>query len=126
MFVFACILFTVSCQKKDNTPADLSKVVVTFTSPAAQHVYHTGDAVHISADVSYNAEIVGVGIQIIDSATDSVLFAEDHDLHTDHYSVNESWANTLTDSATLYAKITVFVANSTDKAERTVYFTTKP
>src|SRR4051812_42577792 len=96
LVVFACILFTGSCQKKDDTPADLSKVSVAFASPSTQQVYHTSDTIHINAAVSYNAEIIGVGIEIVDSATDSVLFAEDHDLHTDHYTIDESWVNTLT------------------------------
>lgn len=124
--VFASILLMASCQKKDTTPADLSKVTVTFASPLAGQVVHVNDTVQVSAEVSYNAEIIGVGIQIIDTATSDVVFAEDHDLHTDHYSIDESWVNTLTDSTVLCAKVTVFVANSDERTERLTYFTAKP
>jgi hypothetical protein len=126
LLVFAPILLMLSCQKKDNTPADLSKVLVTFATPATQQVYHTGDTININANVTYASEIIGIGLQIIDTAKDSVLYDEDHDLHTDHFALSGSWINELSDSTTLELKVTVFVANSAEKAERTIYFISKP
>ena len=126
LLVFACILLALSCQKKDNTPADLSKIAVTFITPAAQQLYHKNDTVQINASVTYISEITGVGMQIIDSATDDVLFEDDHDLHTSHYSISESWVDTLSANATLSVVVTVFVANTTGKAERSISFRSLP
>ena len=126
LLVFAWIPLAISCQKRDTTPADLSKVTVTFITPAPQQVYHKGDTVQISANVSYTSEITGIGVQIIDSATGSLLFENDHDLHTDHFALSESWVDTLSENTTLRLIVTVFVANTSAKAERSIYFRSLP
>lgn len=120
------LLSLASCQKKDETPVDLSKVSVIFTSPVSGHTYHKGEVVVITADASYISEITGIGVQVIDTASGDVVFEADHDLHTDHYTLDESWENTLADSAVVEVKVFVFVANSTTAAERSVYFTSVP
>src|SRR4051812_45045493 len=118
---FALVACISSCQKKDNTPVDLSKVTVAFISPVDGQIYHTGDTININTNVSYIGEIAGIGIQIIDSATDSVLFEDDQDTHTDHFNFSSSWENTCTDATTLQVKILVFVANNTtEPAERSI------
>jgi hypothetical protein len=124
--VVAWVVLAASCQKKDTTPVDLSKVSVTFTNPKAGEIFHKGDTLRITAEVAYISEINGIGIQIIDTATGTVLLEEDHDLHMDHFTLPAEWADTLSESATLQVKVTVFVANSTMPAERSAYFVTTP
>ena len=126
LLVFAWILVGLSCQKKDNTPGDRSKVTVTFTSPAPRQTYHKGDTVQVNTNVGYVSEILGIWVQIIDTATGEKLFEDNHDTHTDHFSFPTSWVDTLSDSATLQVKISVFVTNSATPAVRTTYFISKP
>jgi hypothetical protein len=126
LLVFAWIPLALSCQKKDTTPADLSKVAVIFSTPAAGQVYHKGDTVQISANATYTSEIIGLYVQVIDSASGSVLFEDNHDLHTDHYSFSESWADTLSKNKTLNVVVTVFVANTPEKTERRTYIISQP
>jgi hypothetical protein len=126
LLVFALIAFVTSCQKKDNTPAYLSKVSVTFTAPASGQAFHKGDTVNINAAVTYISEINGLGLQIIDTATGNVLFSDDHDLHTDHFALSGTWVDTLANSAVLQVKVSVFVANSISPAIRTTYISSSP
>ena len=125
--VFVLVACMASCQKKDNTPVDLSKVTVTFESPTAGHVYHTGDTVQINATVAYPAELAGIGVQIIDTAMDSVLFEDDQDTHTDHFSFQKKWIDDYPVAANLEVKIFVFVANNTKvPADRSIFISTQP
>ncbi len=120
----ACVL---SCQKKDNTPVDLSKVTVAFISPTQGQTYHQGDTININTNVAYIGEIAGIGLQIIDSATDSTLFEADQDTHTDHFNFSSSWVDDYPTATTLQVKILVFVSNNTAvPAERSVYIKTQP
>ena len=122
ILVFAVIACAMSCQKKDNTPVDTTKVSVLFTSLTYGQVFHTGDTIPLNMDVSYNAEMVGIGVQVTDSATDSLLFEDDRDIHTDHFQFQSEWVNDLSYSATLQVKVFVFLANNTAKpAERVIY-----
>ncbi len=122
LLVFACILISSSCQKKDDTPVDTTKVTVLFTSLTYGQVFHKGDAIPVNADVSYPGEIAGIGVQITDSTTDSLYYQDDQDTHTDHFLFQRSWVDTLSGSATLQVKIFVFLANNTAiPAQRVLY-----
>jgi hypothetical protein len=121
-----CLLLIASCQKKDTTPVDRSKVTVSFNDPASGMIYHKGDTVQINASISYISEIVGVGVEIIDTTTGESLFEADHDLHTDHYTLSESWIDTVSDSRSLQVRVSVFVAHDTEPAKQWAYFVTQP
>lgn len=127
LLVFACILIATSCQKKDNTPADTTKVTVLFTSLTYGQVFHKEDTVQVNADVSYPGEIAGIGIQITDSTTDSLYYQDDQDTHTNNFQFQRSWVDTLSGSATLQVKILVFLANNTSTpAQRVIYIKSEP
>ena len=127
LIVFGLISFAMSCQKKDNTPVDLSKVTVDFTSLTAGQLFHKGDIIPVNVNVSYDAEIVGIGVQIIDSTTDSLVYEDDQDTHTNNFPFQRSWVDTFSSDATLQVKILVFVANNTTvPAIRSIYIKTAP
>ena len=127
LLVFVLIAFVLSCQKKDNTPADLSKVTVAFISPVQGQVYHKNDTIQINTDVSYIGEIAGIGVQIKDSVTDSLLFEDNQDTHTGSFAFHREWVDTCSAATTLQVKILVFVANNTAvPAERSVYIKSLP
>ncbi len=125
--VFAMLLLAMSCQKKDNSPADASKVTVVFASPVDAQTVHKGDTVNILADVSYYAEMSGIAVEIIDTAADSQLYEDDADTHTNHFSFQKQWIDNLDDSTTLQVKILVFMTNNTTiPAERSIYIKSLP
>ncbi len=127
LLVFVPILFAVSCQKKDNTPFDSTKVTVLFTSLTYGQVFHKGDTVNVNADVSYPAEIVGIGVQISDSTTGNIVYEDDQDTHTNDFPFQRSWVDTCSLNETLQVKILVFVANNTSvPVARSIYIKTAP
>ncbi len=126
LLVFILFNFIASCQKKDNTPVNLSKVSVVFANPATGQIFRKGDTVMINAVVTYISEINGLGLQIIDTAKGEILYSDDHDLHTDHFTLNGSWLDTLSNTTALQVKVSVFVANSTIPAVRTMYISSNP
>lgn len=120
--VFGSLMCALSCQKKDNTPVDLSKVIVKFVDPTDGQVFRTGDAIQVNTVVSYSGELAGMAVQIIDTATDSILFEDDQDTHTSVFSFSRSWVDTCTKPTVLQVKMLVFVANNTAvPAERSIY-----
>ena len=126
LVAFAWVFIVVSCQKKDTTPVDLSKVTVTFSNPAPGQVFHTGDTVQVNANVTYTGEILGIWIQIIDTTTGNKLFEDNHDTHTDHFLLPATWEDTFSSSATLQVRVSVFVANSPIPAVRSDFFVSEP
>ena len=126
--VFVVAAFTImSCQKKDNTPFDSTKVTVLFTSLTYGQVFHKGDTININTDVSYPGEIVGIGVQISDSTTGNLVYEDDQDTHTNDFPFQRSWVDTLANSTTLQVKILVFIANNTSTpAERVIYIRSEP
>src|ERR1700748_3321535 len=119
--VFGSLMCVLSCQKKDNTPVDLSKVTVQFNSPAQGQVYHTGDTIQVNTLVSYPGEMAGMAVEITDSVKDSLLNEDDQDTHTGRFTFQREWIETCTKPTTLQVKILVFVANNTAvPAERSV------
>jgi hypothetical protein len=127
LLVFVSLFCVMSCQKKDNTPADLSKVNVVFNSPFDGQTFHKGDTINFNSYVTYISELKGVGLEIIDTVSGSQLFEEDNDLHTDHFSIGGSWVDTVSDNKILQVKVSVFVAsNTTVPAVRSIYIKTVP
>jgi hypothetical protein len=127
LLVFALLTFAMSCQKKDNTPADTTLVTVLFTSLTYGQVFHKGDTIPVNALVSYPGEIVGVFADISDSATGELFYEDNADTHTDNFNFQRSWEDTLSSETTLQVKITVFLASNTSKpAERVIYVKSVP
>lgn len=127
LVAFVWIMSVLSCQKKDNTPVDLSNVTVQFNSPIQGQVYHKGDTIQVNTNVSYSGEIAGIAVEITDSVTDSLLFEDDQDTHTSNFAFQREWIDTCTTPTTLQVKILVFVSNDTKvPAERSVYIKSNP
>ena len=125
--VFAILLFAMSCQKKDNSPADASKVTVVFASPVEAQTVHKGDTVDILTNVSYYAEMSGIAVEITDTATGNQLYEDNADTHSDHFTFQKQWVDDLNDSTMLQVKILVFMTNNTTvPAERSIYIKSLP
>jgi len=127
LLVFALFPLTMSCQKKDNTPVDTTKVTVLFNGLTYGQVFHKGDTIQVNANVSYPGEIVGIFVDISDSTTDSLYYQDNADIHTNNFLFQRSWVDTLSAAATLQIKITVFLANNTaTPAVRSLYIKSEP
>jgi len=118
--IFTAIIFT-ACQKKDNTQPDPQKVTIDLLSPASEQVVHHGDTLQMNADISYVSELHGYEIELSDSATGNIYFADDQHVHSDHFSIREIWPDTLSQNARLKLKITVEVDHNGNEAVKTVY-----
>lgn len=118
--IFTAIIFT-ACQKKDDTQPDLQKVVINLLSPTDAQTLHTGDTLHMDADVTYPSELHGYEIELSDSATGNVFFSDDEHVHSDHFSIRETWPDTLSQNTRLMLKITVEVDHDGHEATKTVY-----
>ena len=82
-----------ACQKNETPPAN-AVVAITLHSPQEGQVYHTGDTVHVNADISYAGELHGHEVRITDTATGTILYDNPQHVHDDHFTVSESWVNT--------------------------------
>jgi len=118
--IFTAIIFT-ACQKKDDTQPDPQKVTINLLSPASEQIVHYGDTLQLSADISYPSELHGYEIELSDSASGNVYFSDDQHVHSDHFSIRETWPDTLRQNTRLMLKITVEIDHNGNEAVKTVY-----
>jgi hypothetical protein len=114
-------LMATSCQKSDETPVQPDKVLVSITSPGHEQQVRKGDTVLIKANISYVSRLHGCILRIQDSHTGEVYFTtEDHE-HSDKFTVDEKWVDTLADERTLKLVITTEITHEGDttRTERT-------
>lgn len=115
-----------SCQKKDSTPADPAAVNISISSPTATDVFHTGDSIHINADVSYATELHGYEVKITDTASNMVLYDETQHIHDDHFTIRDIWVNTASQKASLKLSLIVAVDHDGNNVEKDLYFQYQP
>lgn len=123
--ILAAILFS-ACQKKDDTQPDPQKVTIELLSPTANQNLKQGDTLHMNANVSYPSELHGYMVELSDSATGSVYFSDDQHVHSDHFTIDEKWPDTLSQNTRLMLKITVEVDHNGNEAEKTIYINSQP
>jgi hypothetical protein len=117
--ICTAVLFT-ACQKKDNTQPDPQKVTMSIASPAAEQTIHTGDTLRMDADVSYISELHGYEITLSDTAG-HIYFSDDQHVHSDHFSIHETWPDTLNQNTRLMLQLTVEIDHNGNEATKTVY-----
>jgi hypothetical protein len=80
-----------SCQKRDSTTPDASKVVFTITSPTIGHTYQNGDSVRIKASISYPSELHGYEVRVTDVATNTIVYDAAEHGHSDRFDIDKAW-----------------------------------
>lgn len=116
------ILFAISCQKKDSTTPDPSKVAISISSPTGGQVFHLGDTVNMKASVSYPSELHGYEMKVTDSATGLVLFDADEHVHNDHFDIEQSFTYSDTIAATLKLELSVEIDHNGNEKDTALYF----
>ncbi|XZF13152.1 MbnP family protein [Chitinophagaceae bacterium MMS25-I14] len=119
IFAFS-ILFIASCQKKDDTTPDPSKVTITVLNPQDQQTISHGDTLHIDANITYPSELHGYEIQLTNTTTGEVLFDDDEHVHDDHFTIADMWVDTLNAPVTLQLKITVEIDHNGNEATKVI------
>jgi hypothetical protein len=125
-FLLLTVAALAGCQKHDDTPADASKVSISLLAPQAGAQYKKGDTVHVSADVSYPAELHGYELELADSASGTALWNKDSHVHDDHFSIRESWVDTLSSRATLLLTLTVEIDHDGHDTDRVIRLYSRP
>ena len=115
-------LFIFSCQKKDTTSPDPSKVAITISSPANGQIFHIGDTALLHATVSYPSELHGYEMKVTDSATGNVLFDADEHVHDDHFDISQSFVYADTVAATFRMELSVEIDHNGNEKDTALYF----
>lgn len=116
----------VSCQKKDTTSADPTKVTWIVTSPATQQIFRSGDTIRMIAHVSYPSELHGYEIKITDSSSGNIVYDNAQHLHDDHFDISQVWVNTSTAAATLKLLFTAEIDHDGTEADTAIYVKYQP
>jgi len=115
-----------SCQKKDNTAPDATKVVFNITSPAAGQIYHKGDSVHVKANITYTGELHGYEVKVTDTASGEILYDDAQQIHNDHFDITDAFSETGIKALGLKLTLTVKLDDNGDVATNTVNFLYQP
>jgi Domain of unknown function (DUF4625) len=122
--IFPISIFS-ACQKNDSVTADPSKVTIAVLSPDSTHLYHKGDTINISANVTYISELHGYSLEIKDSM-DNTVYSSDIDIHQDHFSITEKWVDTISTAKKLTLYLHVEIDHNGNEASKTVTILTTP
>jgi Domain of unknown function (DUF4625) len=114
-----------ACQKNDTAKPDPSKVTIAVLSPDSTHLYHKGDTISISANVTYIAELHGYSLEIKDSM-DNTVYSSDIDIHQDRFSFAEKWVDTISTAKKLTLYLHVEIDHNGNEASKTVTILTTP
>lgn len=125
ILIAALLPLATGCQKQNNPQADISKVEIVINSPASNQAFHRGDTVYIRASVSYNGQLHGCEVSIIDTASGLVLYSDAQHLHADKFEINNKWQNDLHSPTALKLSVIAYIDHSGNEArqERTIYVT---
>jgi len=115
-----------SCQKKSEVTADPSQAVFTISSPVPGHIYHAGDTVHISASISYPAELHGYELKITDTITGNIVYDDAQHVHSDHFDVSAVYVPSGTQPLGLRLQLIAEVDHNGSVAQQMVRFAYQP
>ncbi len=122
----AVLLIMGACQKKDETPAQPSKVVTSITSPYQGQVVHKGDTVNIMAYISYVSMLHGYTLQIINKNNSQVVYSDEEHTHSDTFNISKQWIDTLTEPVPLELRITTELTHDGDTSLKQIVFSSQP
>lgn len=91
----ACIVLA-GCQKNGNEPANVAKVDIAIAAPADGATYHSGDTIHIKADVTYSSQLHGCEVLITDTVSGFVLYDDAQHVHADKFVIDNEWVGATT------------------------------
>ncbi len=116
----------ISCRKKSVPAENPSAVGITVQSPLKGQLYRKGDTVNMSFSVTYTGELHGYYVQLIDTATENIMYESAEDIHDDHFSVQLQWVDTCTQAKNLQLIINANLDHVGTEAADTVWIATMP
>lgn len=126
IIAFSAIGVLSACQKKDDTPAQPAKVVISVSSPTTGQIYRKGDSIYINASVSYISELHGYELQLKNKNTGTILYAVDEHVHSDAFTINKAWSDTLSTAADLQLEITAEIDHDGNGSQTEIEFKSQP
>jgi hypothetical protein len=123
-FSVSAITFASSCHKQDQA-VDPSKLVVTFNSPTEGQVIKKGETLTIDADLSFNAEMHGYKLTLVNTTTNQELMNVEEHAHSDKLKVNKTWNDTLSSAADINLTLTVAIDHG-NNVDKVIMFKSQP
>lgn len=117
-----CTVVLYSCQKRDSSGFDNSKLAIAISKPQEAQVFRKGDTVFIKGTTTYTSQLHGYAIRITNKATNEVYFDIDEHLHDSFFDINTFWVDTLDKNADLVLKLTVEADHDGHEASKEVNF----
>ncbi|MBS1771341.1 MAG: hypothetical protein JST82_00685 [Bacteroidetes bacterium] len=123
--ILTCILM-VSCQKKDDTPAQPSSIVINLSAPSDGHIFRKGDTVFMKASVSYISQLHGYELSIKNKATGESLFYDYQHTYTDKFDINKYWVDTVNSNIDMKLELTVQIDHDGNQSTKELSLKSQP
>ncbi len=123
---FMLALMLAACQKDRSIAPDPAQVIFDLRSPRSGQVFRSGDTVSIDAALRYPGQLHGYSLQLVDSATQMVLFDVARHIHSDSFRISEHWISAASDSISVRLRITANINHDGQQAQQTRSFSVIP
>lgn len=107
-FLIIVCLVLFSCNKEEPKQED-KKATITIEKPFVEQVYNLGDTVFISGTASFDADLHGYNVMLLNTKTNMNVLSQGYHVHGKVLNFNEKWVNTVTDTTELNVIIQVAV-----------------
>lgn len=103
--IIVALLVIVSCKKKEvEAPVTAS---ISISSIAENDTVQPNATVHLTGTITGSDEMHGYTVTFTNLATGNPVFSKVYDVHSTNYSIDETWTNNVSDTATVQLKIVV-------------------
>lgn len=117
-----CTILLFSCQKKENTGFDKSKLSINISKPTETQVFTKGDTVFIKASTQYISVLHGYALSISETTSKTTYFEIDEHLHESTFSIDTFWVDTLAFNTTLQLHFEVEADHNGNGASKSINF----
>ncbi|MCC6185595.1 MAG: hypothetical protein IT256_00430 [Chitinophagaceae bacterium] len=124
LIIFALGISLSACQKKDSDGYDQNKLTLNISKPSEAQTFAKGDTVFISANATYNTQLHGYTLYLMDTTNNTVFMNLEAHLHDSHFAIDTFWVNTLESSRALQLAITIEVDHDGNEKTESVHFLT--
>lgn len=103
--IIAALVLIVSCKKKVvEAPVTAS---ISVSSISENDTVQSNAALHLTGTITGSDEMHGYTVTFTNLTTGNPVFSKVYDLHSASYSIDETWTNNVSDTATVQLKIVV-------------------
>ena len=103
ILVGASLLLSITaCHKEVEVNTTIS-----ITSPLVTDTLAFGDTLKLTGTVTGTGEMHGYSVMIMNLLSGGMVYSHDYDIHSDAYSVSDSWINDVVDTSIVQATVDV-------------------